>query len=95
MLLRGRHDGEGECYHTSTTHSRKNLFLSFQKLSQHPQPYFPRQRRVDQLMVTKQQALLRGSSTSHWNVGVVGIHYPRGFGQKQSLTISLHISGTF
>lgn len=26
MLLRGRHDGEGECYHTSTTHSRRNFF---------------------------------------------------------------------
>ena len=42
-------------------------------------------------MVTKQQALLRGSSTSHWNVGVVGIHYPRGFGQKQSYYPVTHI----
>ena len=72
----------------------EEIFSQFPR-TQHPQPYFPRKRRVDQLTVTKQQALLRGSSTSHWNVGMVGIRYPRGFGQKQSPTILLHMSGTF
>lgn len=44
----------------------------------------------DQLMVTKQQALLRGSSTSRWNMGVVGVRYPWNFGQRPSLILTSH-----
>lgn len=50
----------------------------------------------DQLVVIKQQVQLRESSTSLWNVEMVGIYYLRDFSQMQTVSfdISLHMSGT-